>query len=157
MINGTHYDVHVEVGREDMDPQAAVPAGAGRMTFIARFQDPDQLTDLRLVSAGGTVYGREHVYTCALTRLHTASQSLPLQHHGQRAGAIPGAGPAWLSTCWATRESGGSSSDRSLARTSWCLMTSCVAQSGGWAGLFLPAGKAPILLALSAEARDATG
>lgn len=132
VINGTHYDVHLEVGCEEVDPQATVllqvRAGCDIHRKVSRILINS--TDLCLVSAGGTCvrWG-----TC----LHTASKAFPSQHHGQRTRTqlalvllgFPPAGP---------RERGRFSSDRSLVKTSWCHMTSCIAvrRLDG----FLPAG-----------------
>lgn len=76
VINGTHYDVHVEVGREDVDPQAAVPlqvrAGCDIYSKVSRILINSQICVSCPQEAH--VYGREHVYTCAP---HMSAHCLP--------------------------------------------------------------------------------
>ena len=66
VINGTHYDVHLEVGCEDMDPQAAVPlqvrAGGDIHRKVSRILTNSQICVSCLQEA--RVYSGERVYTC---------------------------------------------------------------------------------------------
>lgn len=65
MINGTHYDVHLEVGCEDVDPQAAVllqvRAGCDIHRKVSRILINSQICVSCLQEA--RVYGGEHVCT----------------------------------------------------------------------------------------------
>lgn len=86
VINGTHYDVRLEVGWEDVDPQAAVPlqVWAGCDIYKKGSRIP-----IRFLSH----VRRRHVYTAGntciharLTRFHTPPKAFPSQHRGQRTG-----------------------------------------------------------------------
>ena len=86
VINGTHYDVRLEVGWEDVDPQAAVPlqVRAGCDIYKKGSRIP-----IRFLSR----VHRRHVCTAGntcmharLTRFHTPPKAFPSQHRGQRTG-----------------------------------------------------------------------
>ena len=115
------------------------------VTFIKRA--PGSQSGFCLVSAEGTCVRRgTRVYMHASHVVTHLPKPSPRSTEGKERGHTrPQSCLAFYPL--ARGESSGFSSDRSLVKTSQCLMTSCVAQSGGGMDLFLPVGKDPVLLA----------